>query len=174
MGDARKRLRIAAGAVALASVATQVLMIVFFWWDFDPRLSCDRLPYWDEWIDCLHGHSHLYILTAECAIATWIIAAVGMTFARFLPAYVSVVGLGGITLGLLWYLLDYLLDYWEHDFRPRAEAVLSVWDIFNFSVTVAALGMFLVGPVIAAWFWGLDRRTHRTHRGPLRLSEAFD
>jgi len=39
------RVRIAAYAVLLISVAAQVLLILNFCWDFDPRLSCARLPY---------------------------------------------------------------------------------------------------------------------------------
>jgi hypothetical protein len=66
----RKLLRIAALGVVLISLAIQIMVIGDLWWDFDPRRSCDRLLYWDEWIACLHGTSHMYILSAEVAAMT--------------------------------------------------------------------------------------------------------
>jgi hypothetical protein len=162
----RNGLRIAAGGVVLTSVAAQALILVYFWWDFDPRLSCDRLLYWNEWITCLHGTSHLYILTAESAVAVWVVAGIGTALGRFLPPYISIL----LPVGMAVVLILYLIGYWQLDFRPRAEPILSVWDIFNFSVTAGALAVFLVGPVAGAWLWGLFSRRHRRL---LRLSTVF-
>jgi hypothetical protein len=165
-GAKRSGLRIAAGAIALTSVATQVLLLVYYWWDFDLRLSCDRLLYWNEWIACLHGTSHLHVLTAEFAIAVWVVAGIGMTLGRFLPPYISIL----LPVSVAVVLILYLIGYWQQDFRPRAEPILSVRDIFNFSVTAGALAVFLVGPVAGAWLWGLFSRRHRRL---LRLSTVF-
>jgi hypothetical protein len=53
-----KALHVAARGLVLASIAAQMWGIASTWWTSDPRVSCDRLLYWGEWIDCLHGKSH--------------------------------------------------------------------------------------------------------------------
>lgn len=163
----RTGFRIAAYALALVSLAFQVPSIVFLWWNFDKRLSCDRLLYWNEWIACLHGQSHLHILALEFAVAVWAIAGVGMALGRFLPWYISIFIPAGMAVASIWILVG----HWHEDFRPRTDPVLSSQDILNFSSTAGAVAIFFVGPVVAAWVVGLcGRRRGRL----LRLATVFD
>jgi hypothetical protein len=169
MNDAKRwKLRIAACALALTALVVQVPVIIALWWNFDPRLSCHRLLYWNEWITCLHGQSHLHILTTELAVAIWTIAGVGMALGRFLPWHISMLVPVGIAVALTWFLID----HWHQDFRPRTDPILSGRDIFNFSVLAGGLASFLVGPVAGAWLWGFCGRGRR--RSLLRLSTVFD
>src|SRR5262245_9495227 len=87
----RKLLRIGGRAVVLVSVAVQILFVTGAWWHFDPRLTCDRLPYWGEWLTCMHGMSHLHIVVAEFAIGTWLLAGLALLLGRYLPPYISIV-----------------------------------------------------------------------------------
>jgi hypothetical protein len=154
----RKPLRLTAGAVVVISVAIQTLLIALSWWDFDPRLSCDRLLYWGEWIECLHGTSHQYILTIEFAVSTWIVGGVAMLLGRFLPPYISVLPPAAAVVESILLMIDVwhtaLMPYW-----PFGEPTLR--DIFDFAIVAGALAVFLVGPVTGAWLFGLSARASR-------------
>src|SRR5947209_1401979 len=84
-------LRILGKIIVWISLVTQIVVIAIFWWQFDPRTSCDRLIYWGEWIKCMHGQSHIYVVFAEMAVSAWLAAGVGMLLARFLPVYASAI-----------------------------------------------------------------------------------
>lgn len=167
MTDARRKmLRIAAVAIVLISVATQTLLIANSWWDFDPRLTCDRLPYWQEWIECLHGESHLYIQMAELAVGSWLIAGVATLLGRFLPPYISAIVPGCVAVGFIWFMNR----YWHEAVTPYApfgQPTLS--NVFAFTIVCGALATYLVGPVAGAWLLGLYARTGRR---PFRVSTA--
>src|SRR5829696_10586788 len=83
-------LRTASRAIWTVSVATQLLTVAYYWWNFDPRLSCDRLPYWTEWLNCLHAPFHTDVIISEVAIGVLLIAGLTVLLGRYLPAYVSV------------------------------------------------------------------------------------
>jgi hypothetical protein len=153
-----KALRILAGAILLISVATQIVLIVYYWWNFDPRVSCDRLSGWGEWIVCLHGISHLHILAAEQAVGSWLVAGIAMLLGRFLSPYISIVVPGGAAATFIWFMID----YWHDAVTPYAHfGVPTVWHVTVFTITISTLAAHLLGPVAGAWLWGLCARADR-------------
>jgi hypothetical protein len=154
----RKALRTAAVAIVIVSIVTQALLIAYYWWNFDPRVSCDRLPHWGEWIACLHGISHLYILTAEQAVGSWLIAGVAMLLGRFVPPYISAIVPGGIAVVFVWFLID----HWHETVTPYAHfGVPTVWHVTAFATVAAVIAVLLVAPVAGGWLLGLCARTSR-------------
>jgi hypothetical protein len=154
----RKPVRLMAGAAVFISVAIQAIVIALSWWEFDPRLSCDRLLYWGEWIECLHGTSHQYILIIEMAVGSWLVAGITMLLGRFLPWYISVILPAGATaVFILW-----MIGYWHTavtPYRPFGEPTLG--DFFYFAMVAGPVAVFLVGPITGAWLFGLSARARR-------------
>jgi hypothetical protein len=159
--------RIVAAVFLFTSLATQTLLIAHYWWEFDPRLSCDRLPYWGEWIDCLHGKSHLYLVLTEMALGSWLIAGVAMLLGRFIPIFISVIVPGGVAILVVWYMVV----YWYEEVIPRAPfGEPTARDVFVFALTAGVFAAHWIGPVIGAWLFGLcaraDDRLLRVWAGP--------
>jgi hypothetical protein len=155
----RKWLRTAGRAILLVSIAVQIFIIAKEWWAFDPRQSCERLPYWGEWIACLHGHSHAYIRNAEAAVVVWLIAGIAMLLGLFLPPYISAVVPG---LAIVVFVLS-MIRYWHLAVlplgpfgQPRSE------DVVFFVSWLPVTAAFFVGPIVGAWLAALDARTGRT------------
>ena len=143
----RKPLHIAAGSVVAISAAIQIPHVVLSWLEFDARLSCDRLPYWGEWIECLHGTSHQYILNVETAIGSWFVAGVAMLLGRFVPRYISVF----VPAGAAAVFILSRIEYWYTEvtpYRPFGEPTLL--DIFHFAITAGVFAAYLVGPIAGA------------------------
>jgi hypothetical protein len=160
----RKALRLAARGLVLVSIATQLLIIANDWWDSDPRVSCDRLPYWNEWIACLHGKSHSYVPMAEFAVGIWIVAGIAMLLGRFLPPYIS----GIVPASVAVVLILLMIGHWDEAVIPYAPfGQPTLWDILRFTMTSGAFAAYLVGPVAGAWLLGVYARAR--HR-PLRVS----
>jgi hypothetical protein len=148
----RKVLRVTAMVVALVSLAVQGLVVFGAWWIFDPR-QCD---YWGEWIACLLGApQYLFIFAAAGAVA-WVVAGIGLALGRFLPPYLSAILILGLIVAFIWYL--------HFTSNPSIDNKLVL------RITIAML--FLTGPTVAAWTWGLCSRDRR--RSVLRLSTVFD
>jgi len=159
-----KPLRLTAGAVIVIAVAIQTLFIAFSWWDFDPRLSCDRLLYWGEWIECLHGTSHQYILTIEFAASSWIVGGIAMLLGLFLPRYISVLLPAGAAVASILVMIE-MWDTQVTPYVPFGEPTPR--DIFHFAIVAGSGAVFLVGPITGAWLFGLSARA-----GRLRLKES--
>jgi hypothetical protein len=157
-------LRLTASAVVIISVAVQILFIAASWQEFDSRLSCDRLLYWGEWIECLHGTSHLYILAIELAVGSWLVAGTAMLLGRFLPRYISVFVPAGASAAFIYGAIE----YWYVEVTPRipfGEPTLR--DIFGFAIAAGLFAVYLVGPVTGTWLFGTIRRA-----GELTLKES--
>lgn len=168
MSDAqRKPLRSVAKALVVISILTQVAVVAYACWDFDPRLSCDRLLHWDEWIDCLHGKSHEYVLAAENAVGSWVIAGVALLLARLLPAYVSMVAPGLVLIWIASSIADQI--FLDIDLRGSPTAK----EILVFMMSTAKLVIFMVGPVLGAWLLGVDDRARRRRLLLERIPLAF-
>jgi hypothetical protein len=166
-------IRILAYAIALLAAAKQAIDIGSAWWDFDPRLSCDRLRQWSEWIVCLHGESHLYITSIEVAVGSWLLASLTYLLARSVSPYFSLLFPGLVAASLV----AFLVQYW-HDrfipFIPLGEP--SLWDLFQFAILTAELTASLVGPLAAGWLLGLYARAQRCaarSKDPRDLAEVF-
>jgi hypothetical protein len=132
-----------------------MLLITLNWWQFDSRLSCDRLPYWGEWIECLHGTSHLYIPMAEIAVGSWFVGGAAMLLGRFLPRYISVIVPARVAIAFI----GFIVGYWYTaitPYRPFGEPI--PWDIFRFAIIAGVLAVYLMGPVAGAWLFGLSAR----------------
>jgi hypothetical protein len=154
----RRVLRIAAVTAVTLSAATQGMIIGYLWWTSDPRLSCDRLLYWGEWISCLHGRSHPYITTTELALFVWLIGGIAMFLGRLLPIYLSAVLPGAAMSGFIWIMIK----FWNESFKafaPFGEVGLA--GILAYSIVVFILALFLLGPVAEGWLWGLGARVAR-------------
>ena len=160
MIKAKANLRLAAVVVVAAAVTIEVLSLAVDWWRSDPRLSCERLLYWDEWIECMHNSGHLYIPDLEILAVSWPVAGVAMLLGRFAPWYVSLVLPAGAA-GIL--VVSILVTGSNQLFL--GSSVLSA---------LLAAG-FLCGPTIGACFYGMSARARRTERRRLeRAATAFD
>jgi hypothetical protein len=166
----RKRgaLWVAALIVALIPAALQIAILVGLWLQFDSRLSCDRMIYWNEWLDCMHGQSHLHIVFAEVSVASWAVAGVVGTVGRFLPPYISFIFPAGMAVALALVLVG----FWHEWYRPRTAPTLSFSDILNFTLAAGAVALISLGPSVSAWLLGLHKRTGR--RAQLQLSTVFE
>jgi hypothetical protein len=159
----RSALRNAARILVLASLVGQAVIIGYSGWEADPRLSCERLPYWGEWIDCLHGRSHDYVTNTEAAICVWLVAGVAMLFGRHLPAYISVLVPGVVCAGFV----SWMAETWRASVMPYAVfGRPELWDIL-FAKFVGEAAIFVVCPVIAAWLLGWHARRERRAGGSL-------
>lgn len=154
----RKALHIAAVVICLFSIAVQALLIAYYWWNFDPRTSCDRLPYWGEWITCLHGRSHIHIVVVEMAISSWLIGGIAMLLGRFLPPYISIFVPGAVTAALT----SFAISYWHETVMPYAYfGTPTFWYVFEFIIEIGTVGIQVLGPVAGAWLLGLCARARR-------------
>jgi hypothetical protein len=165
--------RIAAVTAAVISAATRTMVIFSEWWNFDSRLSCDRLLYWGEWIACLHGQSHLYITSTELAAGIWLIAALTFLLTRSVSPYFAIVFPALVTASLV----AYGINYWHKSFIPfTAVGGPSSWEIFMFAKMVAGIVIYLVGPLVAGWLLGLYARAQRRAarlKDPRDFAEVF-
>jgi len=165
---ARLRVLRAVGAIiACIAAATQLTYIASAWWSFDPRVSCDRLPGWGEWLECLHGNSHAYVTTTEAAVVSWAIAIGALLLGRILAPYFSML----LPAAIVALFSLYLADLWRQSFvayAPFGETTLK--DALAFAETALPITLFFVGPIFGAWFLGIYRRYR-----PRRIdAEVFD
>ena len=160
-------LRAVGVAIAGIAAATQVADIALSWWNFDPRLSCDRLPSWEEWLQCLHGVSHSHVIMTENALIAWIVAGAALLLGRILPPYISIVLPAVAAAGLT----AHLARFWRESFvayAPFGETTLK--DALTFAGTALPLTLFLLCPIVGAWLLGIYRR----YRPPRAHVEVFD
>lgn len=165
--------RIVSWSVLLVSLVIQALSITYRWWDFDPRLSCERLVRWDEWISCMHSHSHLYVSYFELAVGAWLAAGIAASAARMLPPYISVIAPGGVIALWFWEMTN----YWNEDVVPYAIIhypfeVPTPTIVLSFAVTAGYLAAYMVAPVAAAWLLGFQARTRRRLARQQKLANA--
>ena len=154
-------------AIACLGAATQLTLIVSAWWKFDPSLSCDRLHRWGEWLDCLQGRSHAYVITTEGAIISWAIAGAVLFLARFIPPYISILLPTIVVAGIS----AYLADIWHQAYvayAPFGETTFK--DALAFTETALPIIAFYVGPSVGGWLLGIYRR----YRPPRMSVEVFD
>jgi hypothetical protein len=162
----RRTLRGAALVLVAVAAVLQIIMIAYTLWNFDSNVSCDRLLYWSEWLDCMHGQSHAYVRTTELALSSWIIAAIAVFAGRRLPPYVSVLVPGSIAILIGWFLTD----YWRETvvlYAPFGQA--TIWDAIGFMITAVLVVIFSLGPAAGAWLLGLYRRYK-----PPEVATVFD
>jgi hypothetical protein len=155
---------VAAVTIALIAAAVQIALFVVLWSQFDSRLSCERTIYWNEWLACMHGQSHVHIVFAELFIAAWATAGIAGTLGRFLPPYVSFVFPVGIATALA--LL--LIAYWHEWSKLRT---VSLSDILYFTINAGLFGLVSLGPSVSAWLLALHKRTD--HAQP-QVSTVFE
>ena len=162
----RNVLRVAARALLLISFAIQILFIAYYWWSFDTRLSCNRLQYWGEWIQCLHGESHLHIRLAEIAILSWPVSGLAWLLGRYLPPYISAI----VPAGLIAAFVRYAIGQWHANVVPYAPfGETTFWDLLSFVTTYGLAAVYLLGPVVGTWLLGFATRVERRR---LRVSTA--
>jgi len=157
---ANANLHLAAVVVVAAAVAIEALSVAADWWRSDPRLSCEHLLYWGEWIDCMHNSGHLYVPDLEALAVSWTIAGVAMLLGRFAPWYVSLV-LPAAAAGIL----------------VMSILVLGPNQLFLGSYVLSALLLagFMCAPTIGACLYGMSARARRIERRRLeRAVTAFD
>jgi hypothetical protein len=163
-------LRVASWGILFVSLAIQALYITYQWWNFDPRVSCERLIRWDERISCMHGRSHAYVLFSESAVVTWFVAGLAALAARMLPPYISIIAPGGATA----YWLLVMIDDWNVNVVPYAEfGVPSLGSVSIFALAAGLLAAYVVAPVAGAWLLGLQARTRRRLARQPKLEDAF-
>jgi hypothetical protein len=154
----RKPLRLTARAVLIISVAIQMLFIAVGWLQFDSRPSCDLFPSWSEWIKCLHGMSHPFIMMIEGAVGCWLVAGIAMLLGRFLPPYISVLAPVGVGAAYIYIAIKYLHEQ------------------AHFGVFVIGIeAVYILGPFTAAWLFGtLARASELTSKQSRRIAAVFD
>jgi len=164
----RKRgaLWVTALIVVLISAALQILILIGLWLQFDSRLSCDRMIYWDEWFACMHGESHAHITFAEASIATWAAAGIVSALGRFLARFGSFLLPVGMAMTFVWFQIGYWLGW----YRPGPRLALTSSDILNFTFGTCLLVLFWFGPSVSAWLLALHKRKNRAR---LQLSTVF-
>jgi hypothetical protein len=151
----RDRLRTPAYLTIFLSIAVQVSVIAYYWWDFDSRLSCDWVASWDEWLGCVHSEAHTYILMIEFAFAVWLVAGLAKLLGQFASAYFSIFLPEIVAFGVVWHMVD-LLQQQAHDYNAYGE--LTFEDIVSFMRTTGILLMYVVGPITGAWLLRVYKR----------------
>jgi hypothetical protein len=158
MGHKRTLLGMTGRALLLAGIATQFISVARAWWQFDPRLSCDRMPGWAEWIGCLHGHSHAYLKDTEAALVVWFIAAIAMVLGVFLPPYISAIPPTLAVAVFAWTAVN----HWHEAVLPLGPfGQPRTGDVIYFVEWTLIVIAFFVGPVIGAWLRAIDARRDR-------------
>ncbi len=145
MTDGKRKLLLVSGRLfVITGFMFQIFWITAAWWKSDSRIVCNRLHYWSEWIDCLHGKSHAYIPLSKIALFVRFIAAIAMLLGVLLPAQVSVL-LPALVAALLgtgfienWHTS--VMPYAHFD-RPELE------DVFIFAKYVAETTLYYFSPV---------------------------
>jgi hypothetical protein len=162
----RKRgvLWVATITIALIAAAVQIMLFVVLWSQFDTRVSCERTIYWNEWLACMHGQSHLHVVFAELSIAAWAIAGIVGSLGRFLPPYISFVFPAGIVIALA----VLLIAYWNEWTKLRT---VSLSDILYFTINAGLFVLVSLGPSASAWLLALHKR--KDHARP-QLSTVFE
>lgn len=150
--------RVVSWAILIVSLVIQGLFITYYWLDFDPRVSCERLMRWDEWISCMHGKSHLYIVSSEMAVGAWFAAGAAALVGRILPPYISITVPAGVAALCFWFLIR----YWNESVAPHASfGVPSPKEVFVFAVATGLVAAYMAGPAAGAWLLGLRARARR-------------
>jgi hypothetical protein len=155
----------------LVSAVTQILVIAYYWWDADPRASCERVVSWRGWIACLHGQSHSYVGMTETAIAVWIITGIGRLFGRILPLLISaLVPAGVLVLVSLW-----AMSFWQRSVMPYAMfGEPRVSEVSQFAITASLATLYVACPVAAGWLLGYHARLHRRTAAQRLDVDVFD
>jgi hypothetical protein len=156
-----KSLRRVGIVLIVAALTIQVFEIGKYWWQADPRVICARLHYWRDWLDCVHGKSHLYVSVTETAFATWLFAALSWFLGKILPHWISVilpifaiVALGWVIIGQ-WY--EVVMPY-AHFGRPELD------DVLAFALSESRLIPFFVAPPLGTWLCAVAARKRRRTR----------
>lgn len=145
--------------LVLIAFTMHVLAIAIYWWGFDPRLSCERLPGWGEWISCMHGSSHVHITMAETAVVCWLIAGITLVLGRSVPFYISII----LPVAIIGCFIWGTIVYWHQDvtsYMPFGETTLSQKMIFT--VNVGMVFIYVVLPAAGAWLLGMNAREARS------------
>lgn len=154
------RMRVTGWLLVAAALLVQVLAIAEAWYDFDPRLSCDRLPHWGEWFSCLHGTSHPHIILIDIAALAWAAAGLTMLLGRILPSFVSAVVPILLTLVLV---LGAIL-HWTEVINPHVAyddltlEVSVLREKIAFAIRTALEFACFVLPAAGTWLLGLRGR----------------
>jgi hypothetical protein len=161
-------LAVAGWLLVAIALLVQALAIGFAWSDFDPRLTCDRLQDWSEWIDCLHGTSHPHIGHMELAAAGWIGAGLTALLGRFLPPFASAI----VPLLLAAFVVFRVVEAWDNAIIPQLaydDLTLEAsvfWQQTNFAIIWARDFISLVLPAAGAWLLATHARRMRKVYAP--------
>jgi hypothetical protein len=151
-------LRVISGCILVLSLVLQSLFITNLWLGFDSRVSCERLIRWDEWISCMHGMSHLYVIASEIAVGSWLVAVAAAFAARSLPPYISLVFPGSMAAICLWWMIQ----HWNANVVPRAPfGAPTAQQVYIFAVASGLMAVYLAGPAAGAWLLGFLARARR-------------
>lgn len=142
----------------LIGLGSHILGIVHAWYDFDPRLSCDRLAQWGEWISCLHGRSHAYLMMIEVAVASWTIAVLALLLTRFRSTYILAI----VPLAAIGFFIFGSVIYWNKFVVPYASfGRASSSQIIGFTIVECLMLLYMGSPLVGACLLGLHARRKR-------------
>jgi hypothetical protein len=153
---------VAALIVALIAAAAQIAVLVMLWSRFDPRLSCDRMIHWGEWLACMQPHEQIFF--SELAVAAWTIAVIVGTLGRFLPTYISFIFPAGIAILLVLFLIRFWLEW------SRSHTT-SFSDVLYFISNAGLFLLFALSPSVSAWLLAFHKRKDRAQP---QLSTVFE
>jgi len=137
------------------SLIFQVFAIIFTWWDFDSRLTCDRLAGWREWMSCLHGPAHLHVWLIELSVVVWVLAGLALVTGRCFPGYVSAL----LPLMIAGFFAFGTNLYWENHIVPHMDfGEATRQQLVFFALVEVLVLIILVFPVFGGWLVGLIDR----------------
>jgi hypothetical protein len=155
----RKAFRIATIGLLLLSLVFHLFLIGVEWYQFDSRLSCDRMLSRKEWFDCMTGESHTHIRLMIMSLSVWLLAGVGMLLGRYTAMLVSAVVIASWIAGIGWFLAY----HWQQSFVPYlpfGEATPEA--IYRFAIIGLGAAAFFIGPVLLSWLTGVRLRADRS------------
>jgi hypothetical protein len=153
----RSNCQYAGYSLAVIALIFQLLAIIVAWWNSDPRITCDRLPGWREWVSCLHGLSHLHVWFIEASVAAWAIAGLALVSGRRFPSYVSAL----LPLMMAGFFAFGTGLYWKNNVVPYMNfGEATHQQLVDFAVVEGLVLVILVFPVVGSWLLGLIDRHH--------------
>jgi len=152
----RSTSRLVAYGLAAIGLIIQLGTVVYAWWDADPRITCDRLPGWREWISCVHGVSHTHVWLFEVSVGVWVLSWLALITGRRFPSYVSAL----LPLVMVGFFAVGAILYWSNTVVPYMTfGEVTYQQLLDFAIVQAFVFAILVLPVFGSWLVGfLDRR----------------
>jgi hypothetical protein len=150
-------LRYAAIAVLAITCITHALIVVYVFWGFNPVKECQHIARAIEKTKCPDFYANVALHVVLVTLALWVVAAMVLIIARFLPWFISLALPLLLAVGLVWVVVQ----IWRED---NLSNLSSDWVSYFESGAIGALA-YAAMPMIAAWCLGFIWRAGRAQSG---------